>query len=490
MNTNTINAVENTITLYTVENTSSVNTEVNAAKSEKKKRTKKIVETCSICTEKLNKSTRLNLNCPYCDHAACRECYKRWVLMETRPHCMNNDCNVEWTSKHMVQLFPYTFIKNEYKKHQENVLFDRERALMPATQLIIEQMIAREHKEEEINNVFKDIRVLYNKIEDLRRELARNMMEPNKKTERATFVRACPEENCRGFLSTQWKCGICEKWTCPHCHVVKGLEREVEHTCDQNDLATATLLSNDTRPCPSCGTGIFKISGCDQMFCVECHTGFNWRTGSIETNIHNPHYFEWLRRTGGNDHNDRNQTAAMNNCNEITSTFFRNILSKIRSITISYGINTNDLSKRVSDICQAMIHINRVVMNQYRTNQATDNQSLRIKFMRNLMTEYEFKEKLQRQEKKMKKYRACYDVFQLLCNTTTDIMFRFDQKLRDDTELFRDMETKHNKNVLNNIVAILDEVNTIVNYANECFAEISMVYQSQPIVLNKTGRPM
>jgi hypothetical protein len=27
--------------------------------------------------------------------------------------------------------------------------------------------------------------------------------------ERSLFVRACPDEDCRGFLSSQWKCGIC-----------------------------------------------------------------------------------------------------------------------------------------------------------------------------------------------------------------------------------------------------------------------------------------
>ena len=27
--------------------------------------------------------------------------------------------------------------------------------------------------------------------------------------QRNEFVRACPDENCRGFLSTQWKCGVC-----------------------------------------------------------------------------------------------------------------------------------------------------------------------------------------------------------------------------------------------------------------------------------------
>lgn len=471
------------------ETTISTSTE-QPKKEKKEKREKKVIETCSICTEELNKTTRLTVACPYCSHSACRECYKRWLLMESRAHCMNNECNVEWTITQLVKLFPYTFIKNEYKKHQENVLYDRERALMPETQIIIEEMIRREHKEEEIQEIYNKIRVLYRKIEDLRYEIRLSEREKPNVRERAAFIRACPEENCRGFLSSQWKCGICEKWTCPQCHVVKGLVRDVEHVCDPNDLATATLISSDTRPCPNCGTGIFKISGCDQMFCVECNTGFNWRTGRIETNVHNPHYFEWLRRTGGGGDQNRNiQNIQQCRDREITSQYIRTLLSQIRSITIIYGINTNDVSTWISNLGQATIHNRNAEMTHYHINRIMNNRELRIKFMRNVITEDEFKEKIQRQEKKTNKYRACYDVYQLLQNTITDIILRFDNKLREDMSLFKKDDNEHNKNIFNNIVKILDETRPIIEYANDCFAEISKVYGSTRIVLNENGLP-
>ena len=36
------------------------------------------------------------------------------------------------------------------------------------------------------------------------------------------------------------------------------------------------------------------------MWCVKCHTAFSWRTGAIETKIHNPHYYEWMRSKSAN----------------------------------------------------------------------------------------------------------------------------------------------------------------------------------------------
>ena len=120
-----------------------------------------------------------------------------------------------------------------------------------------------------------------------------------KPTERKTFVKPCPSNTCKGFLSTAWKCGLCEMWTCPDCHEIKGLSNKDDHTCDPNKKATAELLAKEAKSCPKCGVQICKIEGCDQMWCTHCNTGFNWRTGTIANGpIHNPHYFDWLRSQG------------------------------------------------------------------------------------------------------------------------------------------------------------------------------------------------
>ena len=124
---------------------------------------------------------------------------------------------------------------------------------------------------------------------------------PPATTEKKTFIKPCPSNDCKGFLSTAWKCGLCELWTCPDCHEVKGESRDSDHTCDPDKVATATLLAKEAKGCPKCGVQICKIEGCDQMWCTHCNTGFNWRTGTVAKGpVHNPHYFEWLRSHGQN----------------------------------------------------------------------------------------------------------------------------------------------------------------------------------------------
>ena len=37
------------------------------------------------------------------------------------------------------------------------------------------------------------------------------------------------------------------------------------------------------------------------MWCTQCHTAFSWKSGQIQTRVHNPHYYEWLRENNSNN---------------------------------------------------------------------------------------------------------------------------------------------------------------------------------------------
>ena len=217
------------------------------------------MSTCYICCENYNSSNRKSIECPYCSFDCCSTCCRTYILNETVSTCMNNSCKKEWTRKFMVESFPKSFVNKEWKNMKMEKEVEIERSLLPATQLLL------------------------------------NGSKKKNTSSDAIFHRKCSVENCRGYLSSQWKCGLCSTSFCKDCH----LEKKEGHVCNKDLVATISFLEEDTKPCPKCSTPIHKIDGCDQMWCTMCHTAFSWRRGTIETRIHNPHYYEWLRDGGG-----------------------------------------------------------------------------------------------------------------------------------------------------------------------------------------------
>jgi hypothetical protein len=226
---------------------------------------------------------------------------------------------------------------------------------------------------------------------------------------RQSFIKACPAEECKGFLSTAWKCGLCELWSCPECHELKGATRDAEHACDKDKVLTVQLLQKEAKSCPKCGVQICKIEGCDQMWCTSCNTGFNWRTGKIAQGpVHNPHYFEYLRKQGLNPATPLPQNAG--NCNFETD----------RNITRALDITTED--------DRYLLEAWRVMRenDQYRQNEENENEEkfrqLRVRFMAGEIQESYWKNSLQRLEKNMHFQRANNNIKDVFVNATRDLI--------------------------------------------------------------------
>ena len=448
---------------------------------------------CLICCEMYNNSTKKKTQCPYCEFESCRTCCQTYMLNETIIKCMNPEkktngelkCGKEWSRKFIRDSFPNTFINTKLKTHMSNVLLEQERALLPATQPVVEDQIRKEKIKIKTDEIDKKIRELSRK----KSNLVLSLYNVNYTKEPAKFIRACSDTNCRGFLSTQWKCGICEQWTCPDCHELKGPNKDVQHTCDANNVETAKLLVKDTKSCPKCRTQIFKISGCDQMWCTQCHTGFSWKTGNIENNIHNPHYYEWQRRNGGLtravgdiecgrelDHRTSdaiNQLIRFKHINLIAihkSKPLANPLARPTPLANPTPTPTQIRADRLNiirivEVIRNTIHLIRVELPTYQVNYVAKNQELRIRYLRNIITEEQFKEQLQRNDKRHKKNTEFAQVFQLMNTSITDIVFRIIDNLK--------------KSEPNNYdLSIVFEIDEIIKYCNEILKDISYTYSS------------
>lgn len=216
---------------------------------------------CPICINEYNKSSRKIVNCRFCFFESCRKCNETYLLSKlSNPHCMN--CKTEWGDEVLYDKFTRTFVEKQYKEHRENVLLDREKSLLPATQPIVELQRKQD--------VFMDeIKYLRDELNEVKAKITRKKWELHKlnikfQENKNIFIRGCAKSDCRGFLNQRWFCGLCNSKTCKECHEIwEGYH----HKCLEENIQTAKFLKKDTKPCPSCATPIYKTEGCMQMFC-------------------------------------------------------------------------------------------------------------------------------------------------------------------------------------------------------------------------------
>ena len=474
---------------------------------------------CDICTEKFNRSTRIKVKCEYCEFIACRTCFETYLLSQSTPHCMcsKEQCGKVWTRKFLANNFTDVFIRTKYKLHQEQILFEKELALMPATQLLIERKIYKKKKIEEYNQELIDINKILSELinrkneveilkrrltydldnniinEDLNEEYNEGQETKGEKEPRIKFSYRCSNENCRGFLSSRWKCQLCETWTCSECRVNVGTNEDKEtHVCNNDDLETAKMLKKDSKPCPKCGIIIFKIDGCDQMYCTQCHTPFSWRTGQIEIgrNIHNPHYFEYMRTRG--DGLQRNPLDRQ--CGRALDIYFMQTFNS-SLIYISKSFIMNDDCKKIINICRNISALD-VEIRFFRQNidlNEDKKQQNRIRYLQNFITEEHFKKLVQINEKKYQKYQEIINLFVMVRDTGTEIVYLYADKLNKIEGVLNLVRDKRQHKINDNIHEIIEEqleINDISgekillefdnlrNYSNDCFDEIAKTYHS------------
>jgi hypothetical protein len=141
--------------------------------------------------------------------------------------------------------------------------------------------------------LYKDLNTRHNTLNRKLRLLNKN------KTLSGDYIHNCPKDGCLGKLGDGGRCGMCEHHFCLECMT----EKDPGHECKKDDVASVLELKKTTRPCPKCSILIYKTEGCDQMWCVKCHTTFSWKTGAISNGVvHNPHFYshrQEITRTPG-----------------------------------------------------------------------------------------------------------------------------------------------------------------------------------------------
>jgi hypothetical protein len=348
----------------------------------------------------------------------------------------------------MLENFTKTFMDKEYAAHRQDILWKREESYLPATmervariqrgrqmekEILKDMLRERERLANQVRKMDADIRLLeIHTINPLLRgeepiALQDRHSSQSSTTERVVMNRKCMSEDCKGWLNSQWHCGLCDNYTCNGCFAIKGKVRDADHTCDPGAKASADLIKKDTKPCPNCGTGIFRSEGCPVMFCTNCHKGFNWNTMKIvETNIHNPHYYEWMAANGGG----RPRAVGDIPCGGVPDERFIWNLAKSPEKTL------------VSNMHRILTHITHIeIPNNNPENMQLDIVAVRTEYLLGEMSASHAKSILYNNEKRVNNRRVIYDILHTCVTVGSDL--------------------------LRNIIAEIEEVMKLTNVARE-----------------------
>ena len=433
--------------------------------------------TCETCAWPHNKQTRARIECPYCAYVTCATCVKTDLLGSvTDPRCMGclRGWSLEFLNTHMTKVF----MRGEYRAQRERVLFDREQNLLPGSQVAA---VVHKHRLDTHTALFRldeekqELRRRASQLESdrwnlvVRSRLAETMfaalatnpnaytpedveqqliqgIQPaggaaaaanNRNAAASPFVRRCPANDCRGFLTSEWVCNLCRAHVCKTCHellpdneAAAAAAAAVVHVCDANNVATAALMARDTKPCPACGALITRISGCAHLFCMapNCHTGFNWDTGAIiRGEVANPHYYEYMasQRAGGGGGGGA-RAGAEAAAAAVAGACRDNVLPVFADLAMLFPEHLVDpnLVQSVGRVYHCVRHFQRHVLAALGSHIPTPAffLLLRSRFLLRHISEETFKAELQKAERLQHRYRAEIQVIEMFVATATDLV--------------------------------------------------------------------
>jgi hypothetical protein len=470
---------------------------------------------CNICADTV--SNNKFVSCPYCTFECCKQCMETFLLNlnHDTPRCMDSICKKTWSLNFVADNFSKSFFNVTYRNRRTDILLDREKSLLPEAQLIIQQrkretkifdlewnirLNERKYDNNEIEikflekhekdqpeknkNLIKKLKIkkkIKDRIAELEEEL-RVMVPrttvPNRPTApntvnnplppvqiRNIIIMKCPADNCRGFVNNDYICGLCNVSVCKNCRII--VEDKNNHRCNKDLVKTVKFLSKDTKNCPSCSTPIFKISGCDQMYCTLCHTAFSWTTGSIEKGvIHNPHYYQYMRENGGIP--NQNIGNRIQQC----GLGIQGIMIIINSL-----VKNKKIIDFLTDSHRMIGHIPYFIRNNTTEPNYFD---LRIEFLQNEIDENKWKELIKRRQKIIEKEAEVNMIVEMVLNVSRDLFNEF-----DNSSVTPNGNRQNDDILLENINKLHTSIVNLHEYANEELLKIRNRYNNlTPIFFN------
>lgn len=381
---------------------------------------------CPICCESVSKTAV----CPHCQYICCTKCWKMYIHSKTDTQCMS--CHHILTIFDLSSMFPMTYIHGEYREYTSKILFEKHRPL-------IKEMEKEQQKKELQKQIGERMKHLQKELYDIKIEIQwrklnkedtvnsknrkRQLQQEYEqwKAKKQNVADVLKEEGCikcpaccETILnkSQNYFCDTCQLYTCIDCQ--KTTPSHGDHKCNAEDLETQKLIQEETRPCPGCETLIYKIDGCSQMWCSQCHTTFDWNTMEIEKyRFHNPHFYEYQKQLYNGD------IPPMDDDN-------KKILSKDE---IGFSCSSIEDRAKLEIVLNLRNHLDYIedylIKHLAHEFDVLDIPDARKRFVEKRMKESVFKNALWRMEKRKQKENKEKRVLQKLIDNCSDVLYEF-----------------------------------------------------------------
>lgn len=308
---------------------------------------------CPICIEDFDNKTRKKVVCPACSYESCQSCTQQFLESETLHYAICMNCRKSWNYDFLVRMTNPKWLSGAYRKHIEDILYQRERARLTEHSDFVANYKLKERilNEGYLNKIdlqftqsgpkelwkalydsidknpemqhsyfldtFRDLMVndrtnafrsaaqVFSRFESLNPGFVRPRARAHVEHTPAGFERVsgpppvrvypCPTTGCFGSLNeSNFSCDLCSKQYCRRCHE----EASGTHECKKQDIESVEEIEKNTTQCPQCHTRIFRTEGCNQMWCTICKVFFDYRTSKKigGPGVTNPHFREWMAK--------------------------------------------------------------------------------------------------------------------------------------------------------------------------------------------------
>lgn len=246
------------------------------------------------------------------------------------------------------------------------------------------------------------------------------------------------------------------------------------HTCKQEDVDSIKEIRQHSRACPNCKARIFRISGCDTMWCTKCSTGFNWRTGIVikdARDLHNPHYIDFVRNNPGFQYNSQNggeekkgdqkMNQLDNPCDRITidTIVLPDLTTTFRRADVIPG--DSKLRSVITDFQQQMLHVRDYARRKF----ATGNQYDEIDYALRYLTK-------QWDEKRWRIMVEHHDRFRQTNQEYVDVILTWLVVMNDLFNIHLSSRLK-----VEDSIHFIEQMKKITEYTNQTLTEMNTLYK-------------